>query len=74
MLRGPSDSNIDFSVGEHIPLTESKGLQFQADFFNLLNHSNLDNPIDDIGAGDFGRVVSFSSSPRIVQLSPKLEF
>jgi len=74
LLRGSSQSNVDFSVGKHIHLTESKDLQFQAEFFNLLNHSNVDNPINDIGADDFGRIVSFSSSPRIVQLSIKFNF
>jgi hypothetical protein len=74
VLRGPSQSNIDFSVGRRFVLAESKDLQFRADFFNLLNHANRDNPISDISTGDFGRIVSFSSSPRIVQLSLKFTF
>jgi len=74
VLRGSSQSNVDFSVAKDILITESKDLHFQADFFNLLNHSNVDNPVSDIGAGDFGRIVSFSSSPRIVQLSIKFNF
>jgi hypothetical protein len=74
VLRGPSQSNIDFSVSKRFSLTESKDLQFRADFFNLLNHPNRDNPISDISTGDFGRVVGFSSSPRIVQLSLRFNF
>jgi hypothetical protein len=74
VLRGPGQSNIDFSVGKRFLLTESKDLRFQVDLFNLLNHANRDNPINDINAGDFGRVVSFSSSPRIFQLSIKFNF
>jgi hypothetical protein len=74
VLRGPTQSNIDFSVGKRAPLTESKSLEFRADFFNLFNHANRDNPISDISVGDFGRIVSFSSSPRIVQLSLKFNF
>jgi hypothetical protein len=74
VLRGPSQSNIDLSVAKHFSLAESKNLEFRADFFNLLNHSNRDNPISDISTGDFGRIVSFSSSPRIVQLSIKFNF
>ncbi len=74
MLRGPSQSNIDLSVAKHFSLAESKNLEFRADFFNLLNHSNRDNPISDISTGDFGRIVSFRSSPRIVQLSIKFNF
>jgi hypothetical protein len=52
----------------------------------LLNHPSRDNPVgdlnlaafDDLGnvknAGIFGRVLGFSSSPRIVQLSLKVSF
>jgi hypothetical protein len=74
VLRGPRQSNIDFSVGKRFSLTESKGMEFRADVFNLFNHPNRDNPITDISVGDFRRIVSFSSSPRIVQLSLKLNF
>jgi hypothetical protein len=74
VLRGPSQSNVDFSVGKQFWLTESKELQFRADFFNLLNHANRDNPISDISTGDFGKILSFSSSPRIIQLSLRFNF
>ena len=74
MLRGPSQSNVDFSVAKRFPLTESKDFQFQADFFNALNHANRDNPISDISTSDFGKILSFSSSPRIIQLSLKFNF
>jgi hypothetical protein len=74
ILRGPSQSNIDLSFEKRFPLTESKDLRFRADFFNLLNHANQDGPVNDIDAGDFGRIVSFASSPRIIQLSVKFGF
>jgi len=74
VLRGPSQSNIDFSLSRRFSLAESRNLEFHADFFNVLNHANRDNPINDINSDDFGRVVSFSSSPRIVQLSIEFNF
>jgi hypothetical protein len=74
VLRGPSQSNLDFSVGKRFPLAESKVLEFHADFFNLLNHPNQDNPVSDISTADFGKVLSFSSSPRIVQFALKFNF
>ncbi len=74
VLRGPSQSNLDFSAGQRFPLTESKNLEFRADFFNLLNHPNRDNPVSDISTADFGKVLSFSSSPRIVQFALKFTF
>jgi hypothetical protein len=74
VLRGPAQNNIDFSVGKRFPLTESKGIEFRADFFNLPNHANRDNPVSDISSVNFGRVLSFSSSPRIVQFALKFTF
>ena len=74
VLRGPIQSNIDYSIGRQFPITESKSLEFHADIFNLLNHANRDNPISDISSAEFGRALTFSSSPRIVQLALKFTF
>ncbi len=74
VLRGPAQWNIDFSIGKQFALGEVKSLAFRADFFNLLNHPNRDNPVSDISNPEFGKVLSFSSSPRIVQLALKLSF
>ena len=74
ILRGPHQSNLDFSVAKQFQLAESKSLEFHADFFNLLNHPNRDNPVSDISAPDFGKILSFSSSPRIVQFALKFTF
>lgn len=74
MCSGPSQSNLDFSLGKRFRLTESRSLDFHADFFNAFNHANRDNPVSDITTSDFGRVLAFSSSPRIVQLALKLSF
>jgi hypothetical protein len=93
VLRGPGQSNVDFSVLKRLPIHESKTLDFRVDFFNLFNHANRNNPISDIRApvpgnedatdpntgrilllGDFGRILGFSSSPRILQFSLKFNF
>jgi hypothetical protein len=74
VLRGPHQASIDCSIAKRLRITDSKNLEFNADFFNLTNHANRQNPINDIGDIDFGRIVGFSSSPRIVQLSLKYTF
>ena len=74
VLRGPHQSNLDFSVEKRFQLAESRALEFHADFFNLLNHANRDNPVSDISNADFGKVLSFSASPRIVQFALKFSF
>lgn len=74
VLRGPPQSNFDMSLGKRFPLSESTNIEIQADFFNVLNHANRDNPVSDINAADFGKVLSYSSSPRIVQFMLRLNF
>jgi len=74
VLRGPAQSNVDFSVGRRFFLSESKGLEFRSDFFNLLNHANRDNPVSDISSAEFGKITSFGSSARILQFGLKVTF
>ena len=49
-MRGPPQSNVDFSIIKRFRLDESKNIEFRAEFFNLLNHVNLANPINDLNA------------------------
>lgn len=86
VVRGPRQSNFDFSVAKRFPWTEARDIEFRVDMFNLLNHPSRDNPISDLNlatfddsgsmtdAGTFGRVLGYSSSPRIIQLSLKFHF
>jgi hypothetical protein len=74
VLRGPYQTDVDFSIAKRFSVTESKNLEVRADVFNLFNHANWDNPISDISSAEFGKVLSLSSSPRIVQLALKLTF
>ena len=48
-------------------------LQFHAEFFNVLNHTNLNNPTTATNSGNFGRIQG-SQDPRIGQLALKLIF
>jgi hypothetical protein len=91
VLRGPSQTNVDFSVIKRLPFQKSKNLELRAEFFNLFNHPNFANPISNLNAipstsidansgrviaspGDFGRIVSTSNNPRLIQLAVKLSF
>ena len=74
ILHGPSQKNVDLSVARRLSIAERTALEFRADFFNLLNHANRDNPVSDISTVDFGKILTFSSSPRILQLAFKLTF
>ena len=92
VLRGPRQSNFDFSVIKRFRLGEQKSVEFRAEFFNLFNHVNFDNPISNlnvitssggsidantgriINPGDFGRILSTSNNPRLIQLALKVNF
>lgn len=43
-LHGPQFKQWDFALYKDTALTERIGLQFRAEFFNLLNHPNFANP------------------------------
>jgi hypothetical protein len=92
VLRGPRQSNVDFSLSKRFLFSESTALEFRSEFFNLFNHVNFANPISDLSAtnssggsidqnngriiklGDFGRIISTSNNPRIIQFAMKLHF
>ena len=44
ILQGPGTKNVDFSLFKNTHLTESKILQLRAEFFNLFNTPQFDNP------------------------------
>jgi hypothetical protein len=41
---------VDFSIIKRFPLGEAKNVEFRAEFFNLFNHVNYDNPISNLNA------------------------
>jgi hypothetical protein len=43
-LRGPAFKELNFSIFKRTALTERINLQFNVDFFNILNHPNFANP------------------------------
>jgi hypothetical protein len=43
-LTGPAYRNLDLSLAKTTELAESTRLQFRAEFFNILNHTNLQTP------------------------------
>src|SRR5438128_206462 len=72
-FHGPGSANWDFGLLKDLPLTESKKLEFRAEFFNIFNHANFQLPQGDIINSSFGFVTS-ASSPRIGQLAVKFLF
>jgi outer membrane receptor protein involved in Fe transport len=72
-LIGPGSHNLDSSVFRIIPLGEKVKLNFRAEFFNTLNHANLNNPVSSVSAVNIGRIQG-TSAPRILQFGLRLTF
>jgi outer membrane receptor protein involved in Fe transport len=75
-FRGPNYFNTDLTVMKHtkIPGSEHAELAVGFQFFNLLNHPNFDQPVNDFAAfnntpgahpqvGDFGTIISTVNTP-----------
>lgn len=71
-LIGPQYSEWDVGVVRTFPIYERLNLQFRAEFFNVINHTNFNDPNNTQG-GSLGRITG-SADPRIGQLSLKLSF
>ena len=80
ILQGPGTKNVDFSFFKNTHIAESKVLQLRAEFFNLFNTPQFDNPGATVGAGTFGKVSSAGDEPlfqrleRQIQLAAKFNF
>jgi len=81
-ITGPTFNDTDFSVVKKTRLTESKTLEFRAEFFDLFNHTNFGQPgrVAQFGSTTFGVINSTrfatgdSGSSRQVQFALKFLF
>ena len=67
---GPGYGNWDFSAFKNIHVAEGKQLQFRAELFNFLNHTNYRLPDSDISSPTFNHVLE-ARDPRLVQFALK---
>jgi hypothetical protein len=71
---GPPINNLDFALHKVFSLSENKRFEFRTEIFNLLNHTQFNNPDGNITDGtDFGRIKR-SREPRQVQFALKFYF
>jgi outer membrane receptor protein involved in Fe transport len=74
-LRGPRQTNLDFSISKHFRIREGMDLELRGDAFNVFNHTEFKNPDTalTIGSDTFGQI-STTYDPRILQLALHLRF
>ena len=72
-IRGPGYQNWDMAAMKNFHFTESRFLQFRAEFFNIFNHTNFSSIGTTRLTATYGQVTA-ARDPRIVQLAAKLYF
>ena len=87
-FRGPGYFDTDLNLNKSIVIKEKYRFLIGANFFNILNHPNFDNPVNNVALGNFGSIVSTVSPPsspygsfqgsavtgRVVQMNAKFQF
>ena len=82
-IPGPMFTNIDFGISKSFKLSERMAFRFDANFFDLLNHPNFENPGAGGGAGNNFNSTNFGQSTetygdtgghRITQLALRFDF
>jgi hypothetical protein len=74
MLFGPGDIVFDASLIKNTRIGERFNTQFRAEFFNLPNHANFNNPSANLSVpSSFGKITS-AGDPRQIQFGLKILF
>jgi hypothetical protein len=76
---GPGLAEVDMSIFKNTALSESVKLQFRAEFFNLLNRTNLGTPNATVFSGtsvsaSAGLITTLATTPRQIQFGLKVMF
>jgi len=76
-FNGPGLWTTDFVLRKDFAVTERSHFQTEIDFFNLFNHTNFGQPVNDFGAGGtFGQIqgIRAGTNSRLIQLGGKFVF
>lgn len=75
ILRAPYQKRLDMGLSKTTAITESIGLEFRWDMFNLFNNVNFAQPSSDLAdSTDFGTITNTIGGPRVMQFGLKLKF
>ena len=73
-VRGPGMQTMDLALDRKFTVTERVNLQFRAELFNALNHTNLGIPNRFVNTPQFGTITETATPNREAQLSVRLSF
>ena len=81
IVRGPGSWQADLGISKRFLISETLGLQFRAEAFNIFNHPNFARPLADLSASTFGQIFSTvntgpvgTGTPRQLQFMLRLNF
>jgi hypothetical protein len=81
VFHGPGFWNVDMSFIKRTHITEKTNVEFRAEFFNIFNHAQFNNPganapgwsSTNIASANFGAITS-TRDPRLIQFALKINF
>ena len=65
VFHGPGFASVDMAFFKNTQITEHLKMQFRAEMFNAFNHTNLWQPLGDMGSLQFGQSTTASASRQI---------
>jgi hypothetical protein len=76
IIFGPSSWTADFAIYKRfpVPIVEGSKIQFRTEMFNVFNHPNWQNPVTSFNSPDFGRIITKSLDPRVIQFALRFDF
>jgi hypothetical protein len=73
-VTGPGQQRLDVSLGKMTRLTGRAFVELRLEAYNVTNTPSFRNPVNDIGAANFGQITRTRGGPRLIQLGAKLRF
>jgi hypothetical protein len=73
IVDGPGYVNWDFAAYKTIPVGEARALEFRAELFNVLNHTNFRLPDAAVSSPTYNQVRA-ALPPRLIQFALKYSF
>ncbi len=73
-IYGPGLQDMDLALTRAFALGESQRVEFRAEFFNALNHTNLGMPNNYVNEPQFGTITTAATPGREIQLGARYVF
>jgi hypothetical protein len=71
---GPAFWKIDLAISRLLPLSSTQNVELRLEAFNVTNHFNWGTPNSNLLSPTFGRILSMTGDPRILQFGIKYGF